>query len=76
MDLKGSSLAGKPAFIAYVPKNNQASDGTPKTTWREIGAAWATRNGGLSVGLAANPEDGRFVLLPPEAKAEGVAEAQ
>lgn len=48
----------KPTHIAKIPREHGA--------WPEIGAAWATPNGGFNVQLFAYPADGRIVFVPAE----------
>ena len=48
----------KPTHKAKLPRDHGY--------WPEVGAAWATPNGGLNVQLFAFPTDGRIVLVPVE----------
>jgi len=51
----------KPELKAFV-----VTKSGDKSFFHEIGAAWATRNGGYSVRLHALPVNGEIVLLPPQ----------
>lgn len=46
----------KPTHIAKIPREHGP--------WPEIGAAWATNNGGFNVQLFAYSADGRIVFVP------------
>lgn len=50
----------KPDFRVFTSRE---SDG--KNFYTEIGAAWAVKDGGISIKLQALPLDGSLVLFPP-----------
>jgi hypothetical protein len=62
----------KPSHTAYTTRTYKEADGTEKTRWHEIGAAWPTKAGnGFNLRLFALPIDGQITLMVPTAKAEG-----
>lgn len=56
----------KPKLRAFAVREGDEATGR-KAFWREIGAAWATKNGHLRLKLDALPPDG-VVMLLDEAK--------
>ena len=64
----------KPTMIAMTARNYD-DNGTKKTRWYEIGAAWQTKSGnGFNVTLHALPVDGSFSLFLPKEKPETAPE--
>ncbi len=68
-------MADKPTLIAYTVLDFTTSEGQKKSRWREIGAAWPTKNGGFTVTLFAVPVDGKLTLSPPLPPKEAGEEA-
>lgn len=57
-------MAGKkPEYKAFVSREGQDAEGNDKNFYTEIGAAWATKNDGISLQLHCLPTDGRVVLF-------------
>jgi hypothetical protein len=59
----------KPTHLAYVVREFKTKDGEAKSDWKEIGAAWAHKDGkGYDVQLEAVPVNGRIALRVNEPK--------
>jgi len=61
-DSNSKEVSKQPSHIAFTVEEGK----NDHNHWRNIGAAWPAKDGGLSLKLNALPVDGRVTLRPRE----------
>lgn len=59
-------MAKTPDLIAFVAAGKTTTDGEVKNRWREVGVAFAIKDGGFKILLDAVPVSGEIVLMKPK----------